>query len=61
MRFICVWDLPIFTENNKECTSGTHDILIGTHQSYCIKRDRFIPRLKSWIIKSEIQYKIYYL
>ena len=26
----CVWDWPGLTKNDKECTIGTNDILVGT-------------------------------
>ena len=35
---ICVRDSPLFTKINKECTSGTHNILFGTHPNFILQR-----------------------
>ena len=29
--------LALTIKNNKECTSGTHDLLIGTHQNFILQ------------------------
>jgi hypothetical protein len=34
---ICVWDSKFCKKKiNKECTSGTHDFLVGIHQNFIL-------------------------
>jgi hypothetical protein len=32
-----VWDSPCFTKNDKECTSGSREFLVETHQNFILQ------------------------